>query len=111
VCQRAVRYGFLENLGAWVARAGFGNAGVRNQPHGRAFVIRQDCGERMLHGMFNCASCGRWLEKTAAWKGSGERYYCNDFCAEAEATGSPPLVPCMAEVSARIAVTTSHGDV
>jgi hypothetical protein len=76
-----------------------------------AFVIRQDCGERMLHGMFNCASCGRWLEKTAAWKGSGERYYCNDFCAEAEATGSPPLVPCMAEVSARIAVTTSRGDV
>jgi hypothetical protein len=65
----------------------------------------------LLHGMLNCASCGRWLEETAAWKGSGERYYCNDFCAEAEATGSPPLVPSMADVSARIAATTSHGDV
>jgi hypothetical protein len=33
------------------------------------------------------------LEETAAWKGSGERYYCNDFCAEAEAVQSPSLIP------------------
>ena len=34
--------------------------------------------------MLRCAFCGRALKETAAWKGRGERYYCNDFCAEAE---------------------------
>jgi hypothetical protein len=34
--------------------------------------------------MLRCALCGRRLESTAAWKGRGERYYCNGFCAEAE---------------------------
>ena len=33
-----------------------------------------------------CAACGRALAETSAWKGSGERFYCNDFCAEAEET-------------------------
>jgi hypothetical protein len=32
--------------------------------------------------MLKCAFCGRRLEATAAWKGHGERYYCNEFCAE-----------------------------
>ena len=32
--------------------------------------------------MLKCAFCGRRLEATAAWKGHGERYYCNAFCAE-----------------------------
>lgn len=65
----------------------------------------------MLNAMLSCAACGRSLAETAAWKGSGERYYCNDFCAEAEATESPPLVPSMAEVSTRIAPMISRGHV
>ncbi len=43
--------------------------------------------------MLRCAFCGRALKETAAWKGRGERYYCNDFCAEAEEIDFPPLVP------------------
>jgi len=43
--------------------------------------------------MLRCALCGRLLEPTAAWKGRGERYYCGEFCAEAEQLESPPLVP------------------
>jgi hypothetical protein len=64
----------------------------------------------MLNGRLKCAACGRSLEETAAWKGSGERYYCNDFCAEADETESPSLVPSMAEeASAPIAAMTSPG--
>ena len=36
-----------------------------------------------MHNL-TCAACGRALAETSAWKGSGERFYCNDFCAEAE---------------------------
>jgi hypothetical protein len=43
--------------------------------------------------MLKCTLCGRPLEATAAWKGRGERYYCGEFCAEAEDIESPPLVP------------------
>jgi len=44
-----------------------------------------------------------------AWKGNGERYYCNDFCAEAEAVESPSLIPSLSEdVPARIAALTSR---
>ena len=32
--------------------------------------------------MLKCAFCGRRLEPTVAWKGHGERYYCNEFCAD-----------------------------
>jgi len=46
---------------------------------------------------------------TAAWKGKGERYYCNDFCAEAEAVESKSLIPSLTEdASARIAAMTSR---
>jgi len=38
-----------------------------------------------MHNLI-CAACGRALAETSAWKGSGERFYCNDFCAEAEET-------------------------
>jgi hypothetical protein len=63
----------------------------------------------MPNGMLNCATCGRSLEETAAWKGSGERYYCNDFCAEAEAVESPSLIPSLTEeASARIAAMASR---
>jgi hypothetical protein len=41
--------------------------------------------------MLECALCGRRLEPTAAWKGRGEQYYCNGFCAEAEPMDWPPL--------------------
>jgi hypothetical protein len=41
--------------------------------------------------MVKCALCGRWLEPTAAWKGRGEHYYCNGFCAEAEPMDCPPM--------------------
>jgi hypothetical protein len=41
--------------------------------------------------MLKCALCGRRLEPTAAWKGRGEQYYCNGFCAEAEPMDCPPL--------------------
>jgi hypothetical protein len=43
--------------------------------------------------MRRCAACGRTLAEQAAWKGSGERYYCNEFCADAEGAESPSLVP------------------
>jgi hypothetical protein len=63
----------------------------------------------MPNGMLSCAACGRSLEATAAWKGSGERYYCNDFCAEAEAVESSPLIPSLTEdASARVAAMTSR---
>jgi hypothetical protein len=63
----------------------------------------------MPNRMISCAACGRSLEATAAWKGSGERYYCNDFCAEAEAVESPSLIPRLTEdVSARIGPMTSR---
>jgi hypothetical protein len=42
--------------------------------------------ESEMHNL-TCAACGRALAETSAWKGSGERLYCNDFCAEAEETG------------------------
>ncbi len=47
--------------------------------------------------MLRCGRCGRHLDGTAAWKGGGERYYCNEFCAEIEQIESPPLVPGMRE--------------
>jgi hypothetical protein len=41
--------------------------------------------------MLKCALCGRRLQPTAAWKGRGEQFYCNGFCAEAEQVDRPPL--------------------
>jgi hypothetical protein len=55
----------------------------------------------MMHTL-TCAACGRSLPEAFAWKGSGERYYCNDFCAEAEEAESPALVPNMSEDASAI---------
>jgi hypothetical protein len=82
----------------------------RNQRRGRSVCRPANIAERgMPNGILSCATCGRSLEETAAWKGSGERYYCNDFCAEAEAVQSPSLIPSLTEdVSARITAPTSR---
>jgi hypothetical protein len=47
----------------------------------------------MHNVILRCAACGRTLAEQAAWKGSGERYYCNEFCADADGSESPSLVP------------------
>jgi len=63
----------------------------------------------MPNGTLRCAACGRSLEATAAWKGNGAHYYCNDFCAEAETIESPSLIPSLTEdVSARTEAMTSR---
>jgi hypothetical protein len=63
----------------------------------------------MPNGTLGCAACGRPLEATAAWKGNGEHYYCNDFCAEAEAVESPSLIPSLTEdTPARTEAMTSR---
>ena len=51
----------------------------------------------MYNVMLRCAACGQAVAEQAAWKGSGERYYCNEFCADAEGAESPSLVPIMPE--------------
>jgi hypothetical protein len=45
--------------------------------------------------MLRCASCGRALEPSSAWKGRGERYYCGEFCSDLEQIEAPPLDPAM----------------
>src|SRR5260370_21742562 len=45
--------------------------------------------ENELMQTLMCATCGRSLAEASAWKSSGNRYYCNDFCAEAEASACP----------------------
>jgi hypothetical protein len=72
-----------------------------------AFAVRS-IAENEMHNL-TCAACGRALAEAAAWKGSGERFYCNDFCAEAEATESPSLVPSITEQPQLAA--TSRGSV
>ena len=63
----------------------------------------------MPNGVLRCAACGQPLEATAAWKGKGEHYYNNDFCAAADAVESPSLIPSLTEdASARIAAMTSR---
>jgi hypothetical protein len=81
-----------------------------NQRHASSVCHPANIAERaMPNGMLGCATCGRSLEKTAAWKGNGERYYCNDFCAEADAVESPSLIPSLTEdVCVRIAALTSR---
>jgi hypothetical protein len=64
--------------------------------HGTAYdksrCALRHTGMRIAEGeMLKCALCGRRLEPTAAWKGRGEHYYCNGFCAEAEQMEWPPL--------------------
>lgn len=43
--------------------------------------------------MLGCTLCGRPLRETASWKGRGERYYCSEFCADAEPIDCAGLVP------------------
>ena len=59
--------------------------------------------------MLKCALCGRRLEPTAAWKGRGERYYCNEFCADAEGSESPSLVPTLPEDAPARLPASAHG--
>ena len=66
------------------------------KPRGGAFAIRPDCGERNDANADVCRVRTIAAEATA-WKGSGERFYCNEFCAEAEAAESPSLVPSITE--------------
>jgi hypothetical protein len=62
-----------------------------------AFAVLPVVETEMHNVMLRCAACGQPLAEPAAWKGSGERYYCNEFCADAEAAQSPSLVPTMPE--------------
>jgi len=62
-----------------------------------AFAVRPVVETEMHNVMLRCAACGQALAEQAAWKGSGERYYCSEFCADAEAAQSPSLVPTIAE--------------
>ena len=59
--------------------------------------------------MRRCAACGRTLAEQAAWKGSGERYYCNEFCADAEGAESPSLVPIIPEGAPEPVPVPAHG--
>lgn len=38
----------------------------------------------------NCACCSRALDPRQAWKGSAEKFFCNEFCADDDVT---PIVP------------------
>jgi hypothetical protein len=44
-------------------------------------------------GMLGCTLCGQPLRETVSWKGRGERYYCSEFCADAESIDCAGLVP------------------
>jgi hypothetical protein len=67
---------------------------ARNQAQANGVLFAEsDAGDIVERRMLKCTLCGRPLEATAAWKGRGERYYCGEFCAEAEDIESPPLVP------------------
>jgi len=32
----------------------------------------------------HCACCGRSIDAKAAWKSASKRFYCSEFCADAE---------------------------
>ncbi len=36
----------------------------------------------METALTNCTCCGHRLEPATAWKGRGQRFYCNEFCAD-----------------------------
>ena len=80
----------------------------RNQARGSSVCASVKIAENEMHKLA-CAACGRRLAEASAWKGSGERFYCNDFCAEAEEAESLSLVPSMA-AKPQLA-TTSRGSV
>jgi hypothetical protein len=53
-----------------------------------------------------CVVCGRLLDTDRAWKGDGERYFCNEFCADADGPVSPSIVP---DAGAETPVPTIEG--
>ena len=61
------------------------SASLRDCFRGSSVCALVKIAESEMHNL-TCAACGRVLAETSAWKGSGERFYCNDFCAEAEET-------------------------
>jgi hypothetical protein len=66
--------------------------------------------ETEMHNVIlRCAACGRTLAEQAAWKGSGERYYCNEFCADAEGSESPSLVPIIPADAPEPVPASAHG--
>jgi hypothetical protein len=40
-----------------------------------------------------CGFCREPLDPRAAWKGAGDGYFCNEFCADAEQPAAPPVAP------------------
>jgi hypothetical protein len=40
-----------------------------------------------------CVFCGRAIEPKSTWKGSGNQFYCSEFCADSEAPDEVPLEP------------------
>jgi hypothetical protein len=40
-----------------------------------------------------CASCCKPLEFTSAWKGTSNRFYCGEFCADSEVSESTTAPP------------------
>jgi hypothetical protein len=86
---------------------------VREEPGSRIERLRcSQIAENKMHNLtLTCAACGRALAEAAAWKGSGERFYCNEFCADAEETGSPSLVPSMTEDAPAELAAASRGPV
>ncbi|MGH6671399.1 MAG: hypothetical protein ACRECV_05405 [Xanthobacteraceae bacterium] len=48
-----------------------------------------------------CAYCARPVEPKATWKGSGDRFYCSEFCADAETpevSASPAAPPTLLDL-------------
>jgi hypothetical protein len=80
----------------------------RNQARGSSVCASVKIAENEMHNL-TCAACGRGLVEASAWKGRAKRFYCNDFCAEAEEAESSSLVPSMA-AEPQLA-TTSRGSV
>jgi hypothetical protein len=51
--------------------------------------------------VLRCAFCNALLEPLAAWKGSGDNFFCNEFCAESDdlaGESAPSIVPAAGEV-------------
>jgi len=38
----------------------------------------------------HCACCGRSIDAKSAWKGASKRFYCSEFCADAETQEEAP---------------------
>jgi hypothetical protein len=37
-----------------------------------------------------CAFCGRSIEPKSTWKGTGNQFYCSEFCADSETSEAAP---------------------